>query len=164
VELHHRDVFVLDVRYRPSSQEALVARLNDHFGCDYPLDLPPDAIGALLGFRFDSADDLLAQMDATARPDEIAGLLTVVSALRHSDAGMVRVYRRYMDHPDPVVRTTLCNVFAAYNFESLIEEMTVLEPDPEIVSQIEALLDRGIPMTQLDPYSDYATEDREAAG
>jgi tetratricopeptide (TPR) repeat protein len=163
VELHHRDVFVLEVRYRPSRQIALVDRLNNHFGCDYPLDMPPDAIGAMLGFRFDSAGDLLAQVDATAHPDEIAGLLTVISALRHSDLSMVRVYRRYMDHPDPVVRTTLCNVFAAYNFESLLEEMTVLEPDPEIAAQLERLLDEGIPVTELDPYSDYATDDDESS-
>jgi hypothetical protein len=159
VELHHRDVFVLEVRYRPSRQIALVDRLNNHFGCDYPLDMPPDAIGALLGFRFDSAADLLAQVDATSNPDEIAGLLSVISALRHTDLSMVRVYRRYMDHPDPVVRTTLCNVFAAYNFESLLEEMTVIEPDAEIAAQLEGLLDEGIPVTELDPYSDYSTDE-----
>jgi tetratricopeptide (TPR) repeat protein len=159
VELHHRDVFVLEVRYRPSRQIALVDRLNNHFGCDYPLDMPPDAIGALLGFRFDSAADLLAQVDATSSPDEIAGLLSVISALRHTDLSMVRVYRRYMDHPDPVVRTTLCNVFAAYNFESLLEEMTVIEPDAEIAAQLERLLDEGIPVTELDPYSDYSTDE-----
>lgn len=159
VELHHRDVFVLEVRYRPSRQIALVDRLNNHFGCDYPLDMPPDAIGALLGFRFDSAADLLAQVDATSSPDEIAGLLSVISALRHTDLSMVRVYRRYMDHPDPVVRTTLCNVFAAYNFESLLEEMTVVEPDAEIAAQLEGLLDEGIPVTELDPYSDYSTDE-----
>lgn len=163
IELHHRDVFVIEVRYRPSRQTAIVDRINEQLGCDYPLDMPPDAIGALLGFRFDSAADLLAQVDATAHPDEIAGLLTVISALRHSDLSMVRVYRRYMDHPDPVVRTTLCNVFAAYNFESLLEEMTVTEPDAEITAQLEALLDEGIPVTELDPYSDYATDDDEAS-
>jgi hypothetical protein len=83
----------------------------------------------------------------------------VISALRHTDLSMVRVYRRYMDHPDPVVRTTLCNVFAAYNFESLLEEMTVIEPDAEIAAQLERLLDEGIPVTELDPYSDYSTDE-----
>lgn len=164
IELHHRDVFVIEVRYAPSSHGAPVERMNAHFGSDYPTDLPVDVVGALLGFRFDSASDLQTQLEATAAPDKIAGCLTVLSALRHSDMGATRIYRRYMDHPDPVVRATLCNIFAAYNFESLLEEMSLSEPDPEVAQQLESLLDSGIPVTEYDPYADYATSDSPETG
>lgn len=159
IELHHRDIFVIEVRYRPAEHYEVIDDLNGHFGCDYPTDMPLDAVAALLGFQFDSIEDLTARLDTTADPEQLAGLLTVLSALRHSDLGVVRYYRRYMDHPEPVVRATLCNIFAAYNYESMLEEMSVVEPDEEIRAQIEALLDRGIPAPQHDPYSDYDTDD-----
>ena len=145
-ELHHDEVFIVDVRYPPSRQTAVIERMNAHFGCDYPRDMPVDVVAALLGFGFDSAADLQSELETTAEPHALAGLLSLLSALRHSDVSMFRIYRRYMDHPDTVVRTTLWNLFAAYNFESLLEEALLLEEDPEISEQLRALLDEGIPM------------------
>jgi len=159
VELHHRDIFIAEVRYRPARHYGVIERMNRHFGSDYPADMPIDAVAALLGFQFDGAEDLSARLDATADPEQIAGLLSVLSALRHSDLGVVRYYRRYMDHPEPVVRATLCNIFAAYNYASMLEEMWVLEPDAEMRLQIEELLDGGISATRFDPYSDYETDE-----
>jgi tetratricopeptide (TPR) repeat protein len=149
-ELHHEDVFVVDVRYAPSRQTAVVERMNAHFGCDYPRDMPVDVIAALLGFGFDSASDLQNELETTADPQALAGLLSLLSALRHSDLSMFRVFRRYMDHPDAVVRTTLWNVFAAYNFESLLEEAVLIEEDPVVLEQLHGLLDGGIPMLTHD--------------
>jgi tetratricopeptide (TPR) repeat protein len=155
VELHHRDVFVAEVRYRPADTEAVVQRLNAELGCDYPLDMPVDAIASLMGFQFEQASDLQTRLDSTADPEEIAGLLLVLSGLRHSDLSMTRVYRRYMDHPESVVRTTLCNIFVAHNHESLLEEMSTTEPDDDVRAQIDAVLDEGIGIVQHDPYTDY---------
>ncbi|MEM6293131.1 MAG: hypothetical protein AAGA54_17780, partial [Myxococcota bacterium] len=145
-ELHHQEVFVVDVRYAPSRQSAVVERMNEHFGSDYPIDMPVDVVAALLGFSFDSADDLQNELDCTADPQAVAGLLSLLSALRHSDLSISRIFRRYMDHPDSVVRTTLWNIFAAYNYESLLEEALLLETEPEIVQQLETLLDAGVPV------------------
>jgi tetratricopeptide (TPR) repeat protein len=149
-ELHHDDVFVLDVRYTPSRQTAVVERMNQHFGCDYPRDMPVDVIAALLGFGFDSATDVQNELETTAEPQALAGLLSLLSSLRHSDVSMFTIFRRYMDHPDAVVRTTLWNLFAAYNFESLLEEALLIEEDPEIEQQLRTLLDEGIPMLTHD--------------
>jgi hypothetical protein len=159
IELHHRDVFIAQVRYRPSDHPHAIEGMNATFGCDYPTDLPVDAVAALLGFQFDAAEDLQARLESSTDPHEIAGLLTVLSALRHSDLAVVGLYRRYMSHPDPVVRATVCNVFATYNYESLLEEMSIIEPEAEIRAQIDALLERGIPMIELDPYTDYELDD-----
>ena len=159
IELHHRDVFVAEVRYRPSRDHTVVKRLNADLGCDYPTDMPVDAVAALLGLQFEQSTDLQGRLDATADPEEIAGLLLVLSALRHSDLCMTRIHRRYMDHPDSVVRTTLCNIFVAHNHESLLEEMSVLESDDEIREQIESVLDEGIGIVQYDPYTDYDESD-----
>lgn len=161
IELHHRDIFAFDIRYQPAPHAAVVERVNAHFGCDYPTDLPLDVVAAILGFGFDAATELLSQLESTADPDEIAALLTVLSALRHDDLSATRVYRRYMDHPDPVVRATLCNIFSAYNHESMLEEMCALETDDELREQLEAILDEGIPVTELDPYSDYELTEGE---
>lgn len=162
IEIHHHDLFVAEVRYRPSRYTGVVARMNEHFGCDYPEDMPLDAIAALLGFQFDAAEDLITRLDATSDTEEIIGLLTVLSTLLHSDLRMVRYYRRYMSHPDPLVRTTLCNIFAAYNFESLLEEMSLAEPDPDIRNQLEQLLDNGIQVNNSDPYVDAEFSDGDA--
>lgn len=164
IELHHRDIYVVEVRYRPSRHTSVVDRLNADLGSDYPTDMPVDAIAALMGFQFEQADDLQARIDATADPEEIAGLLLVLSALRHSDLSMTRVYRRYMDHPDSVVRTTLCNVFVAHNHESLLEEMSIIEPEDDIRSQVDAVLDEGIGIVQYDPYTDYEDGDIDFGG
>ena len=149
-ELHHDEIFIVDVRYAPSRQTSVIERMNSHFGCDYPSDMPVDVVAALLGFGFDSARDLQNELETTAEPQALAGLLSLLSALRHSDLSMFRVFRRYMDHPDAVVRTTLWNVFAAYNFESLLEEAVLVEEDPAILDQLNGLLDGGVPMLTHD--------------
>ncbi len=149
-ELHHDDVFVIDVRYTPARQTAVVERMNNHFGCDYPVDMPVDVIAALLGFGFDSARDLQNELEVTSEPQALAGLLSLLSALRHSDLSMFRTFRRYMDHPDVGVRTTLWNIFAVYNFESLLEEALLIEEDPEVLEQLRSLLNEGIPLLTHD--------------
>ena len=161
IELHHRDVFVAEVRYRPSAHGEVVAAMNKEFGCDFPSDMPVDVVAALIGFRFEGARDLESQLDATSDPEVIAGLLQVMSALRHSDLGIVRLYRRYLGHPAEVVRSTLYNVFVAHNHESLLEEATVTERDDDVRAQIEAVLDDGIAAIEWDPYNDYDLDDEE---
>jgi tetratricopeptide (TPR) repeat protein len=164
IELHHRDIFVAEVRYEPASDARLVERLNADLGCDYPLDMPVDAVAALLGFQFEQADDLRTRLDSSADPEELAGIILVLSSLCHSDLSMTRVYRRYMDHPESVVRTTLCNIFVAHNHESLLEEMSITEPDDDVRAQVDAVLDEGIAIVQYDPYTDYDESDPETEG
>jgi hypothetical protein len=163
IELHHRDVFVAEVRYRPSEHTGVVVAMNREFGCDFPQDMPVDVVAALLGFRFEGARDLESQLDATSDPEIIAGLLQVLSAIRHSDLGIVRLYRRYLDHPAEVVRSTLYNVFVAHNHESLLEEATVTERDATVRAQIESVLDEGIAAIEWDPYNDYDLDDEGGA-
>lgn len=155
IELHHRDVFVLDVRYQPADHGAVVDRVNAHFGCDYPRDLPVDVVAALLGFRFDGARDLEAELATAESGQLIASLLQVISALRHSDLGAVVHYRRFMMHPDPAVRSTLYNILLAHNHESLLEEASATEPDDPLRLQIEAVLDDGITPTSWEPRNDH---------
>ncbi len=154
LELHHRDVFVLEVRYRPTDHGAVIDRVNAHFGCEYPRDLPVDVIAALLGFRFDSAGDLEAALATADGGQAIAPLLRVISALRHSDLGVVVHFRRFMMHPDPSVRSTLYNILLSHNHESLLEEASATEPDDELRGQIEAVLDDGIAPTSWEPRDD----------
>lgn len=159
IELHHRDIFVAEVRYQPSPHTEVIEAFNARFGSDYPTDLPVDALGALLGFRFESAADLEAQLRPDADPAIAAGVLHVISALRHDDLSVTALYRRWLEHDDPVVRSTLYNVFVAHNHESLLEEACITESDTELRAQIEGVLDDGIAPIQWDPYRDYATGD-----
>ncbi len=161
IELHHRDVFVAEVRYRPSRHGAVVDRLNARFGSEYPRDLPLDVVAALLGFRFESAGDLQSQLEHERDPDVVAGLLQVISALRHSDPGVTTLYRSLLVHPDASVRSMLYNILLAHNHESLLEEATVSEPDDALRAQIEGVLDEGIAAVQWDPYSDYEIDHDE---
>lgn len=154
LEVHHGDIFVAQVRYRPSPFTAVVEAMNAHFGCDYPTDMPVDAVAALLGFPFDGARDLEVELPTASDPEQIAGLLLVLSALRHADLGVLALYRRYVDHPAPVVRSTLGDIAVAHNLEVLLEEMSVREPDAQLRAEIEALLDEGIPMPPAEPAQD----------
>ncbi|MBL4685908.1 MAG: tetratricopeptide repeat protein [Nannocystaceae bacterium] len=158
VQRHHGDVFVAVVRYRPTSHPSTVQAVNKQFGTDYPEDLPVDAIGALLGFQFDSADDLQASLQATTDPYDIAGRLMVLSALRHSDLDAQAVYRTWAKHPDAIVRATVCSIAVAYNYESLLEIMSVDENDSELRAQIEAVLDEGIAPPELEASESISAE------
>jgi len=153
IEVHHHDIYVAQLRYRPSVHSEAVETMNTHFGCDYPVDMPVDAVAALLGFQFDGARDLEAQLPTASDPEQLAGLLLVLSALRHEDLGVLELYRRYVDHPATVVRSTVGDIAVAHNHEVLLEEMSVREPDVQLRTEIEALLDEGIPMIEDDPYA-----------
>ncbi len=167
IELHHRDIFVADVRYRPTSDNGVIAAMNRRFGTEYPTDMPVDVVAALLGFRFDAAADLETQLATHTRggdasdPSLAAGLLQVISALRHDDLAVGALYRRWVDHDDSVVRSTLYNIFVAHNHESLLEEACVTEPDAELRAQIEAILDEGTLPVHWDPYRDDEDEDED---
>jgi tetratricopeptide (TPR) repeat protein len=146
LEMHPEEIFIVEVRYEPSPhKEPIVEGFNERMGTGYPSDLPLDVLAALLGFQFDGSEDIQTRLEATSDPAEIAGLLWVLAALRYGDLDVVRTFRRYVDHPELVVRSALCNIFAAYNYESLLEEMSATEPDPETRDQIDELLDAGLP-------------------
>jgi hypothetical protein len=159
IEVHHRDIFVAEVRYRPSVHLTVIEAMNTHFGCDYPTDLPVDAVAALLGFQFDGAADLEAELPRAEDPEQLAGLLYVLSALRHDDPGVLAIYRSHLEHPAAVVRRTLGDIAMAYNYEALLEEMSLREPDPELRAELESLLDEGIPIPADDPWSDVGDDD-----
>jgi len=151
IERHHGDIFTAMVRYSPSPHPGPVAAMNARFGTEYPQDLPVDALGALLGFQFDHATDLEAKLDATDDPEIAAGLLLVISALRHSDLDAQQLYRTWSTHDAASVRATICTIATEYNYESLLETMSAAEPDAQLRAEIEAVLDEGLPMPDLLP-------------
>jgi tetratricopeptide (TPR) repeat protein len=159
IEVHHRDIFVAEVRYRPSTQVAVIEAMNAHFGCDYPADMPVDAVAALLGFQFDGAADLEAELARATDPEQLSALLYVLSALRHDDLGALPIWRRYLEHPALDVRSTIGDIAVAYNFEVVLEEMSLREPDPELRAEVEALLDEGIAVPAHDPWDDVGLDD-----
>lgn len=156
IERHHGEIFTAVVRYRPSPHASTVRAVNKQFGTEYPEDLPVDALAALLGFQFDHTDDLEQALDAAEDPQEAAGLLLVIAALRHSDLDAHALLRKWAQHGDPTVRAAVCTIAAAYNFESLLESMSVSEPDPELRAEIEEVLDEGI--APLQPTADESIE------
>lgn len=159
IEVHHGDIFVAEVRYQPTPHVGVVEAMNAHFGCDYPTDLPVDAVAALLGFQFDGAADLEAELARGREPDQLAALLYVLSALRHDDPGALPIWRRHLEHPVLEVRSCIVDVAMAYNYEVLLEEMSVREPDPELRAEVEALLDRGLPVPEDDPWADVGADE-----
>ena len=83
----------------------------------------------------------------------------VISALRHDDPGVLALYRERLEHPDATVRGTIAEIAMAYNYEVLLEEMSVREPDLELREEIEAVLDGGIPFEEHDPYEDASADE-----
>jgi hypothetical protein len=159
IEVHHRDLFVAEVRYRPSPHVGVIEAMNAHFGCDYPTDLPVDAVAALLGFRFDGAADVEAELPRARDPEQLAGLLYVLSALWHDDPGALSIWHRHLEHRAVEVRRAVGDIAIAYNYEVLLEEMSVREPDAALRAEIEAVLDEGIPVAVEDPWADVGQND-----
>lgn len=159
IEVHHGDLFVAEVRYRPSPHVGVLEAMNAHFGCDYPTDMPVDAVAALLGFQFDGAADLEAELGRGRDPDQLAALLYVLSALRHDEPGALPIWRSHLEHPSLEVRSCIVDVAMAYNYEVLLEEMSLREPDPDLRAEVEVLLDRGIPVPEDDPWADVGADE-----
>jgi tetratricopeptide (TPR) repeat protein len=159
IEVHHGDLFVAEVRYQPSPHVGVIEAMNAHFGCEYPTDLPVDAVAALLGFQFDGAADLEAGLVPTRDPEQLSALLYVLSALRHDDPGALPIWRRHLEHPAIEVRGSIVDVAIAYNYEVLLEEMSLREPDPALRAEVDALLDEGIPMSEEDPWDDVGVDE-----
>lgn len=157
-ERHHGDVFTAVVRYVPANHRRTILAVNGHFGTDYPLDMPVDAVAALLGFQFDGSNDLEGRLAQSKDAAEICGLLMVISALRHSDLDAQALYRKYAQHEEPDVRATICTIAVAYNFEALLELVSVSEPDPELRAEIEAVLDEGIAPPSPEPSESIQAE------
>ncbi len=86
----------------------------------------------------------------------------VISALRHSDLDAQSLYRTWAKHPDPVVRATVCSIAAAYNYESLLELMSLDEGDAQLREEIAAVLDEGIAPPDPEPSESIQAEVVEA--
>ncbi len=162
LELHHDDLVVLEIRYAPNPHPDVIEGLNAAFEADYPTDLPLDALAATLGLVFDSAPLLqpkLRELDEAGDHEQLAGLLYVLSALRHGELDAHDVWRAHAGHEVALVRETIVNIAVAYNFESLLEERTLLEPDEELRAEIERMLDAGLAPPHWDPYDPIGIED-----
>jgi tetratricopeptide (TPR) repeat protein len=165
IELHHDDVIVLELRYQPNPHPEVTDAMNDAFGSEYPADLPLDAIATVLGLVFDSAADLepsLAELEADGDAEQLAGLLYVLSALRHGELDAHAIWRGFADHADVTVRTAVASIAVAYNYESLLEERALLERDPALRGEIEQALDDGLQPPQWDPYAPEDGEEDES--
>lgn len=141
-ELHSGNLFVWDIRYQPAPFAGVIGRLNSEFGLSYPLDLPVDVAGALLGFG--SADSPVFEGMLDNQPGDVAPLIEIIGALRNYDLSVVEVIRRFLDHDDIWVRSTIANVALRYNWMFVLEEQAITEKDPTLREKLIDTIGRGI--------------------
>lgn len=144
VEMHRGGLYVWDIRYRPSRHTQVMEQFNQRFGTSYPIDLPFDVIGALMGFDFALPEWLEERLAQQSDPGQIAAYLQVIAATRHSDLRVTDVLQRYIKHEALPVRASIANAAVQYNWEFLLENMGTIELSAELIEFIDQVLADGI--------------------
>lgn len=144
-ELHVHGLYVWEVRYRPSPHSApVISRLNERLGTCYPTDMPTDALGATLGFEYMPARLLEARLAEQTDPGAVAAYIDVLCAVRHSDLAVTELLRPYLRHQDERVRGALANAAVRYNWQFLLEDLALHEPEGPLRTFLEEVLQSGI--------------------
>lgn len=143
-EIHQDRFYVAEVGYRPSPHGRVIERLNERLGTVFPADLPFDVVGALFGFDWAESPDIEARLAAQTEPAKVAAYLQVAAALRYGDLRVTDLLQRYLTHDDVIVRGTLANLSACYNWEFLLENLALREADPGLADFAKRVLDEGI--------------------
>lgn len=143
-EAHFGQLLVGEVRYRPTSHPQMVEAMNAAFGSYFPTDLPVDVIGALMGFDFMTIDMMEQELARETDPGNVLGQLQIATALTYGDLDAFARLRRYFDHEDASYRAQALNFLLPYNYEFLLEELVLTEPDAELAGQVQRILNEGI--------------------
>ena len=102
----------VEIIYTPSSDGAVVQHANARFGSDFPLDVPIDVVGALLGFACNSATQWLGPPPWEAKEaSELARDLIVLYWLDYPE--LPALLRRYSVHESEVVRGVVADLVEA---------------------------------------------------
>lgn len=144
IEIHRGGLYVWEIRYRPSKHQAVMEQFNQQFGTSYPIDLPFDVIGALMGFDFALPEWLEERLAQQTDPGQIAAYLQVIAAARHCDLSVTDLLQKYTSHEAIQVRASIANVAIQYNWEFLLENMGSQETSPELLEFIDQVLGDGI--------------------
>lgn len=149
VEIHRGGLYVWEIRYRPSRHTAVMEQFNRQFGTSYPIDLPFDVIGALMGFDFALPEWLEERLEQQSDPGQIAAYLQVIAAVRHCDLSVTDLLQKYAGHEALQVRAAIVNIAIQYNWEFLLENIGINESSPELLQFIDQVLSDGIAPQQF---------------
>lgn len=140
-ELHDDSSYVWTVAYRPASHEAAIRCVNALYESElYPLDMPVDLLGCLLGFDWlpqAAAERALADDDAR---DSWPFFLCAWSAICYRDVGFPSRLSRFAHDRDIRVREAVAQVCHVYGFRDLMASMQAAEED----EALRAFLTRGV--------------------
>ncbi len=168
IEGHRGELFVANVCYRPSNHPHVVEAMDAEFGCTFPLDLPVDVIGALLGFDFSTLDMWEGRLAEETNTPDIVGQLEIALALAFGDLDGVDRLRPHMAHDDPATRAYVLNLIGSYQYLWILEEFARTEPEPGLSEQLQKALNcHGTGYGHPDVFAfgygedDYDEEDEE---
>ncbi|MEU7897129.1 hypothetical protein AB0B45_30220 [Nonomuraea sp. NPDC049152] len=163
IEAHMGKLFVAEARYRPNPNPEVIEKLNAEFGSTFPVDLPVDVVGALLGFDFRPLELWEEELAVEEDPGHVLGQMEIAIALAHGDLDAVDRLRPYFSHETPGVRVHLLNYARQYNLEFLLEELVLAEDDPTLIEQINRSLDKGTGDAHPDIFEEgtYRDDDEE---
>lgn len=130
----HGQVWIADVRYRPSPFGEVVARLNALAGTSYPTDMPLDVVVALHGFGWMEEAELRAKL-LEAPPEQVPAYLDVVAAVGCHDLRTLDLLRPFARREELSIRGSLYDVAATYNWMPLLFDLAP-EEDPELADYV----------------------------
>ena len=145
IELHRGQLYVWNVMHPRAHHGEMIAALQQH-GISLPPELPFDVAGAMLGFDNQSEAQLRHGLaEAVEENDNIPPYLDALAALLCMDPHAAgELLRPFMTHPDLEVRGAVANIAAYYGWLALLDELRLVESEPELCDWIDHVLPSGI--------------------
>ncbi|KFE68031.1 hypothetical protein [Hyalangium minutum] len=130
------NIFVVQVRYHPAKQQALIRDLNQQLGMRLPEDLPVDLAGAFIGLPFDPPEVIRAALPKQTDLAKISFGLLCLDCLARDFTEAEKDLREYSTHAEGAVRQLVANLALRRGLKSLLTEMASREQHPEFKKQL----------------------------
>jgi predicted negative regulator of RcsB-dependent stress response len=141
-------IYVWHIRYKPNPYPATIERYNAACGTDYPSDLPADVVAGIVGFDWLTAASAEAQL-GVVEPQLVPAYLAVIAAIRCEDLEVTQLLREWAAKLDLIGRRVVANLCLSYGWRTLLEQLTLAEPDEELRGLMLQALIAPMPETEF---------------
>lgn len=140
-ELHYDSAYVWNVAYRPAPHSEAVRCVNEALGADlYPLDMPADLLGCMLGFYWMTKEALEQNLADEKWRDSWPSLIFAWAGVCYCEPDFESRLGRFAREKSKKVRQAAAQVCHIYGFVNLMKTMLSAERD----SQVRKSLQQGV--------------------
>lgn len=152
-ELHYGAAYVWNVAYRPAPHAEAVRCVNEALGFDaYPLDMPVDLLGCVLGFQWMTRDVAERDLADEELRESWPFLICVWSGIGYREPDFESKLARFANDESDDVRRSVAQACHVYGFGALMKSMLEAERDPGIREYLEKGVHPQAPLVNERPF------------